>query len=324
MMPLSKKRGVFFIGGPARNRRGLSVEGGFVLLATLVILAVLVALVVEFAYRVHVSTARASNFAQGQRAALLAGKGVELAEEALKEMLKSGPNIAIDKDGLLFTASEGDSTVVVRVHDELGKASLNIVYQANGVRNGRTHPVFSRLLEGLGIKGREGLEDALADWMDADDQPRAYGAEGPEHYLRLRNPYEARNGYPGSMGELLMIKGFSPQVIDALKPFVSPYNRDGLVNVNTAPKEVLLALSEEMTEELALNLIRRRMERPFKDRSEIIKVPGFDKAGYGLLDGIRVESRIFSVRSRASSGEVSREIEAVFEIGKGNLYWRRL
>ncbi|WKZ32654.1 MAG: type II secretion system minor pseudopilin GspK [Thermodesulfobacteriota bacterium] len=299
------------------------VEGGFVLIAALVILAVLAAIVTEFVYRVHVSTSRASNFAEGQRAALLAGKGVELAQEALKEMLKSGPNIAIDKDGLLFTASEGGASVVVRVHDELGKASLRTVYP-NGVENGRTHAVFSRLLEGLGIKGREGLEDALADWIDGDDQPRAYGAEGPEHYLRLKSPYEARNGYPGSIGELLMIKGFSPEVLSMLKPFVSPYNTDGLINVNTAPLEVLLALSDEMTEELARNLIKRRMERPFRDRSEIMKVPGFEEAGYGLMDGIKVESRIFSVHSRATSGEVSREIEAVFEAEKGVLYWRRL
>ncbi|GEM_PF-1505003 len=305
------------------RRSSPSSESGFVLIATLVALAVLVAIVVEFVYRVHVATARGSNFAQVQRTALLAGKGVELAEEALKEMLKSGPNIAIEKDGLFFTASEGDASVVVRVHDELGKASLRTVYP-NGVKHGRAHPVFSRLLEGLGIKGREGIEDALADWMDDDDQPRAYGAEGPEHYLRLKAPYEARNGYPGSLGEVLMIKGFSPEVLSALKPFVSPYNTDGRVNVNTATKEVLLALSEEMNEELASNLMRRRTERPFRDRSEIMKVPGFEKAGYALMDGIRVESRMFSVHSRASSGEVSTEIEAVFEIGKGVLYWRRL
>lgn len=317
MRPPSKERNAAL---SVRSRPG---ESGFVLIATLVILAVLVAIVTEFVYRVHVSASRASNFAEGQRAALLAGKGVELAEQALKEMLKSGPNIAIDKDGLLFTSSEGESSVVIRVNDELGKASLRTVY-ANGVENGRTHPVFSRLLEGLGIKGREGLEDSLADWIDGDDQPRAYGAEGPEHYLRLKAPYEARNEYPGSIGELLLIKGFSPQVLAMLKPVVSPYNTDGLVNVNTAPREVLLALSEEMTEELASNLIKRRMERPFKDRSEIMKVPGFETAGYGLMDSIRVESRIFSVHSRATSGEVSREIEAVFEVGKGVLYWRRL
>ncbi|MBE7414129.1 MAG: type II secretion system minor pseudopilin GspK [Deltaproteobacteria bacterium] len=313
----SKERGVALSG--LRS----SGEGGFVLIAALVILAVLAAIVTEFVYRVHVSTSRASNFADGQKAALLAGKGVELAQEAVKEMLKSGPNIAIDKDGLIFTASEGGASVVVRVHDELGKASLRTVYP-NGVENGRTHPVLSRLLEGLRIKGREGLEDALADWIDGDDQPRAYGAEGPEHYLRLKSPYEARNGYPGSLGELLMIRGFTPEVLATLKPFISPYNTDGLVNVNTATMEVLLALSEEMTEELASNLITRRMERPFRDRSEIMKVPGFEDAGYGLMDGIRVESRIFSVHSNAASGEVSREIEAVFEAGKGVLYWRRL
>lgn len=300
-----------------------SRESGFVLVVTLVVLVVLVTVVVEFIYRVHVSTARSSNFAEGQRAALLAGKGVELARKAVEGMLESGPNIVIDREGLVFTASEGGTSVVVRVHDELGKASLRTVYP-NGVENGRAHPVFSRLLEGLGVEGREGIEDALADWIDADDQPRPHGAEGPEHYLRLKAPYEARNGYPGSMGELLMIKGFSPDALSALKPVASPYNTDGRVNVNTASREVLLALSEEMTEELASNLMKRRTERPFKDRSEIMKVPGFEKTGYGLMDGIRVESRIFSVHSRASSGEVSREVEAVFEVGKGMLYWRRL
>jgi general secretion pathway protein K len=298
-------------------------EGGYALIITLFVTAILVAVIVEYAYGVYVSTARAAIFKDSQRAGLLAGNGVELAERALEDLTRRTPNMTSPPEGLVFTRTEAGMTVEIRVVDELSRISSNVVYEKTGVENGRISSSFSVLLDVLGLDPH--LKVTLSDWIDADDEPRIYGAEAADHYGALADPYRPRNGYPATTDELLMVKGFSPEVYRALKDYVSPYNTGGLVNINTAPGAVIMALSEEITEDLADDVIRRREEAPFKDRSEIIKVPGFETLGFGLQDKITVESRVYRVISRATSGEITREVEAVVHVGKGGgglLYWR--
>jgi len=309
---------------PAGSFPADSSQGGFVLIAVILVTAVLVAVVAEFAYNVYLSTARAANFRDSQRSGILADKGVELAGAAMEELLKARPNLTIEKEGLVFLRTEGDMTVLIRVEDEAGKVSLRTVYEKNGVKNDSVHGEYSRLLKNLGLAEGYRLEDSLADWIDSDDEPRAYGAEAADHYLALQRPYRPANGYLKSTDELLMIKDYTPEVFTKIKPFVSPYNQNGLVNINTAQAEVLMTLSDEMTDKLARNIIDFRKERPFKDSSDIMKVPGFEKVGFELQDKIAVKSETFRIYSRASSGEITREAEAVYRLKSGFIYWREM
>lgn len=50
------------------------------------------------------------------------------------------------------------------------------------------------------------LADALLDWMDADDEPRATGAES-EYYGRLEPPVTPANALPVAIDELLLVRG---------------------------------------------------------------------------------------------------------------------
>jgi type II secretory pathway component PulK len=94
--------------------------------------------------------------------------------------------------------------------------------------------------------------------------------------------------------------------------------------MNTAPKEVLMALSEEITPEMADKVIERRNEKPFVDSSDIRAVNGFETLVFSLQGRIKVKSDIFRVRSRAVSKGVVREVEAVVRTSgsKKILYWR--
>jgi general secretion pathway protein K len=299
-------------------------QGGFVLIAVLLVTAVLVAVVAEFAYNIYLSTARAANFRDSQRAGILADKGVELAGAAIEEFLKAMPNLTIEKDGLVFLQTEGDMTVSIRIVDESGKVSLRTVYEKNGVKIDSVHAEYSRLLKNLGVAEGYRLEDSLADWIDSDGEPRAYGAEAADHYFTLQRPYAPANGYLKSTDELLMIKDYTPDTFSRISPFVSPYNVAGLININTAPPEVLLTLSDEMTDQLASKIIDFRKDRPFKDVSGIMKVPGFEKIGFELQDKITVKSDTFRIYSRAASGEITRDAEAVYRLKHGFLYWREM
>lgn len=48
--------------------------------------------------------------------------------------------------------------------------------------------------------------DSILDWIDADHEPREFGAE-QDHYSLLDRPYAPRNGLPQSLEELLFVKG---------------------------------------------------------------------------------------------------------------------
>jgi len=121
-----------------------------------------------------------------------------------------------------------------------------------------------------------------------------------------------------------MIKGYGPEVFALLSPFVSAHNENGLININTAPEEVLMALSEDMTEELAKSILDARAKGPFRSTGDLMKVKGFETLGFDLQSRIAVESDTFRIYTSVTSGEIERRAEAVYRTGKGFIYWREM
>lgn len=301
----------------------LSIENekGIALLTTVVVTAVLIILAVEFVYKVYLSTARSALFVDSERAAVLAEDGVTIGKAGIEKILKTRPNVTMGEKGVSFSQTLGEgASVEIRVVDERSKASLKVVYPATGLTNDKVEGIYSRLLESLDIDTR--LTDALSDWMDADDTPRSFGAESPD-YQQLQKPYKAKNNDVESVDELLMIKGYTPKVFDTLGAHVTAYT-DGLININTAPKAILMALSSDMTEELAGNIIAYRAGTAFKDKSDIMKVRGFETLGFALQDKVATSSQVYRIFSKAKVNDSIREAEAVVKTGSGAgvLYWR--
>jgi general secretion pathway protein K len=296
-------------------------EKGLALITTLLITVILIILVVELVYAVFIATSRTYNFRDSQRAALLADTGVDVAMVKLEEFIKANPNMVMGEGGVTFNMREGDGLLEINVSDEQGKISLNIVYPDTGVKKDKVYSIYSRLLEVLDKE--EYLAETLADWIDADDEPRMNGAEGIDHYQRLASPYTPKNDYLSSVDELMMVKDYTSDVYTALAPHVTVYSGQSgepLINVNTANKTVIMALSDDMTEDLAQRIIEYRKETPFKNVTDIKKIPGVDFD----LNNIMVTSNIYRLRLRAMIGDTVREVEAVVQIGKGVLYWREM
>jgi len=66
--------------------------------------------------------------------------------------------------------------------------------------------------------------DCILDWLDDDDEPRAYGAE-LEYYTTLPTPYEPTNGPINSVEELLLVRGVTPSLMFGLD-----VNRNGVID----------------------------------------------------------------------------------------------
>lgn len=290
---------------------------GAALVLVLLITAAMTAMIAEIISTVHGQLNRTSNFIEGQKAAQAAEGGVELGARYLDTLSKD--YTFLEKES--FAAPVDGMFLEITVEDESGKLQANSIIFPNGEVNEAAYASYRSLLGTLGME--LSLSETLADWLDMDDTTRSGGAEGQGYYNKLAEPYSAKNGRLDTIGELALVKGYERGGVERLGRFITVYS-DGLVNINTAPKEVLMALSEEITPEMALRVIERRNEKPFADASDIRAVNGFETLVFSLQGRIKVKSDIFRVRSRAVSKGVVREVEAVVRTGgsKKILYWR--
>jgi len=123
----------------------------------------------------------------------------------------------------------------VEVFDEASKLNLNTATKEELL-----------VLEGM----TEEIADSVLDWRDKNDSPRPSGAEGG-YYLNLRYGYKIRNGRFGTVGELLLVKGVSDELlygddtrwVDYLTCYSADRDKDSAgnnrVNINTANEQAL-------------------------------------------------------------------------------------
>jgi general secretion pathway protein K len=291
-----------------------TTERGLALVITLLITAILVAVITEIVFAVHINTEATRNYKDSQEASLLAQGGIELMKKAIEETMKGKSHTAFNEDDIHRVFVEGNKVLSIKIEDEQCKISANSIVFRNGETNNEYYDTYSRLLYNLELE--EGLVDTLADWIDINDLPRAEGAESYDYYERLSPAYRTKGSPLDSVEELMLIKGYTFENHKVISPFITVYT-DGKININTAQKEVIMALSNDITEEMAQSVIKYRKKIPFKVTADIRKVSGFETIGFDLQNRITVKSNTFRIFSRATVGESVREVEAVIHMGGG-------
>ncbi|HEX4590190.1 MAG TPA: hypothetical protein VH120_09705 [Gemmataceae bacterium] len=101
------------------------------------------------------------------------------------------------------------------VTDESGKINPNALMQVDP-----TGKVLHDALMKL-PNMTEDVADAICDWIDPDDEPRANGAEN-DYYMGLSPGYRCKNGPLDSLEELLLVRGVTPDLL-----FGTDRNRNG-------------------------------------------------------------------------------------------------
>jgi general secretion pathway protein K len=124
------------------------------------------------------------------------------------------------------------------VEDEEGKININVL----------DAKVLSTFFQKAGEIEQELADEisySVVDWRDTDNSLShpEYGAEN-DYYEGLESPYEAKDYKFESIEELLLVRGMTPELFEKVKPFVTIYGT-GVVNINTAPREVLAGLGME-------------------------------------------------------------------------------
>lgn len=256
--------------------RHQSNRRGFALVASLWLLVALAALGLELSRQARNRRLAAANVAEGAQARAAATAGLEQARARLSRLLHfRGMSINSSAPGLEPVAIRdpwralpgvlpdtldiGSARVRVTLVD--ANASLDL----NRADEGELRRLFVALRIDAGNADR--IAQAIADWRDADDLVRARGAERAL-YRREGLDAEPANAAFRRVDELRAVRGVTTEYFSRIRPFLTVAG-SGMVNLNTAPRPVLLAL-DGMTDEAA-SVLRRAADtgRPIRSLQEL-------------------------------------------------------
>jgi len=293
--------------------RILSDRRGMALILTLLVVAILTAMVVEFAYGVYVNTSTLNNWRTAQHLSVAAASSVRFGAKLISE---NNSMFTYTYPGHIEMAQripfdEIDGTVYLRIEDENSKFNLNSLVNQNRTLNANAYAGLLRMLTSLDIKSE--IADRILDWIDQDSEPRLYDSEN-----------SAKNGYLDSIDELLLIPGLNDETFEKMRPYVTIYGT-AQVNINGAGLPVLMSLSDSIDRGVAERIIRYRESTPFEKVQDIFQVAGMDRIGTSLLGYITVKGTAFHLHSTAQSGNIKRIIESVLDVSGSSRvvrYWK--
>ena len=305
-----------------RNNKGVA------LVITLLVLTLLIVVILEFSQGMRVEARAAANFRDDIKAYYLARSGVTFAIAMLEDDDKTDQNY--DSLNELWAQKIppiplGDGFVSVEITDEDSRINVNKMSTGFGTVNGETMRLFMvRFLKQFELE--EDIADSIADWTDTDDSERIpVGAES-NYYQSLEDPYEAKNKPFDSIQELRLIKGLENETYNKLQKFLA-VNSDGWINMNTAGKEVIMSLSENLSGEIADEIIAFRGENPFPTKQDFKNNISMSEDVYNEISKfVDVKSNYFSIISRGEVNQSRKIIRAIVkrQNNKASIieYWR--
>jgi general secretion pathway protein K len=248
-----------------------------------------------------------------QRLSLEAESGIKVGESFLKEVVSRYDYTYPDRVDFPVpdVSGDGGDAMLISVIDENAKLNLNKMVNPNGTINKKTYESVKRLFNVLEID--EIVLDMIIDWIDEDIEERVSGSES-----------FSKNGYLYSLDELMQIQGVTEEIYKKLLPHVTIFG-DGLININSAGKFVLMSLSREIGEDLAGRVLSYRQLKPFKKWQDLRNVAGFDSLYTALGGRITAKGNAFTVEVSAYKGDLKKSVSAVLAF-KGNSliykYWK--
>src|SRR5512146_1398936 len=294
-------------------------ERGVALLLALLVLALLVALILEFDADARREYRDAAAFRDNFKATVLTRAAVQAARAVLQQDLLRDKQTGQFYDALTdlwaFPIQKyeiGDGLLTAQIDDERGKLNLNDL-AASGDVNARKVKILrvKRLFELLQMN--PDLVDAIVDWVDADDVPEAAGAE-TLYYQSLRPPYRAANAPLQTVRALRLVKGMTPDILEKLLHYVTVYPQQGesKININTADALVIQALDPSITQSMAAEIIQGR---PFKNVIDLDKIASAKEtfARLRLPPIYDVKSNLFSARMSLTVNETSKSGAVVLQ-----------
>lgn len=337
-----------FRGRPGRLRR----RDGSALIVVIWVVGLLSILLASFAFDAHVEARIVSFYRKRAQAEYLARSGIEVAKMLMVKSREVSENDEDPDDAWLGPAKElkkgqisglkadlGEGSVTLTIVPEPGRRNINSL----GESDERIEQNIERILEVGGIPEElwPVLIESFLDWIDGNTNPRVDGAETEDYYETLSPPYRAKNGPLDTVGELLLIRGWTREVlyggrvpltegddegvpVSGVADLLTTYGK-GKVNINAASERVLRTLpgvdamvSGAIREERGdfINVDAGEETDPFESVADLsARLPDLDA---GLSDYIEFDSSVYRISSIGNYQDVEREVWLIAEYNSGD------
>jgi general secretion pathway protein K len=293
-------------------------ERGVALLVTMMALALMAMLVMDFTTSASLGYRSAAGQANEVRAGYLARSAIGVGLSLLSTDAQQDARAKTAHDGLDEPWAQpyppvplGGGIAQVSIVDEARKIDINLLINP---RTGQPNPVYTAMLERLftNVGVSPALVPAIVDWIDPDSIESPGGAES-DYYLRLIPPYEPRNGPMPTIGDLRMIRGVDDATFAVLRQFLTaaPEPR---VNINTASPEVIAALLPQLSNDTAMvkQIVQARTVQPFLMITDVGNLAGLGEASTPLMKLITTRSAYFTITGIGVFASARRRVLSTF------------
>jgi len=312
-----------------KNSRGMAI------ILTILVISLVVALTIQLNVSMRADLYGAANVRDGIRLGYVAKSGFNYAMAVLQADAQADAEEESRSDsfaedwhhaetyGAAAASLFSNSRFDVRISDHSGRIQINNLVNVKGKDKGKDKgkpkkkynddqiALLTRFLKspefGLEDDTAGDLVAAIVDYIDEDDDTYDVGGMGAEKDEYLKLGYPCRNGPIEFLEELLVVlkvKGLGEELFygtgesPGISKYLTPYG-DGKININTADRLVLQALSEDIDSRMLDAMDEYRQD----EVNDLSKVDWGERTGTGespsngILDLLDVKSAYFEITS---------------------------
>ncbi|NLD36354.1 MAG: type II secretion system minor pseudopilin GspK [Desulfatiglans sp.] len=315
-------------------KTSLTNNRGVALIITILMMAIIVVLTLHFnssmRHELYGAVSSRDNILLGY----IAKSGYNLAITLLKEDDPASDSFQddwalLEGGSALSEALFDGGRFQVKISDLSGRLQINSLVKQDGTYDEDQKDILLRLLISepfeLEPEEAEDIVDNIKDWIDRDDEPTRFGAEA-SYYQSLEKPYPCANSPLRSISEMIYIRGITGKLLfgtretPGLKEFITVFgDPGGRININTANRHILLALSEEMDTVMVDEIITYR-----NNEDNDLTNPNWYKEALGADEDIikpaliTIKSSYFEILSTGIRDRALKELKAVVKRAQGD------
>ena len=328
--------------GIIKNQRGMA------LLMTILIISLIMVVTLRFNMTMRASLSGASNLQDNVTLDFMARSvfnatrailSVDAEDNGYDTLHEDWANLSAAAMYFSYFFSRGQGGLSVKDHS--GRIQVNSLlekhedaWQADEVQKKIWLNLLSSEEYELTEEEAENIIEAIIDWIDEDDDIFGFGGAESSYYQSLENPYSPRNGPMEFVEELLLIKGITSELfygteeVAGLADLVTPWGRDGKININTAGPLLLMALSDQIDLDMVDGMMNYRefAESDLSDPGWYKNAPGFPGDVTIPPELITTASSFFEISTDVVLEDMSRKVRGMIARGPGSrtelVYWK--